>query len=134
MFPDEFVRPDHGNRCFDAVPAMVERLLAEEPGRKVALVLVDALGWRFLQEHAGHPFLRRCAASGSVERWTAQFPSTTTAAVATIHSGLPVALHGLYEWFLYEPGIDRLICPLMFSFAGDSERNTLQAAGVTGPE
>jgi hypothetical protein len=127
--PDEFVRPDHGNRCFDAIPALVERLLAAGGRGKVALVLVDGLGWRLIQRHADHPFLRRCARVGTVERWTAQFPSTTTAATATIHTGLPVAEHGLYEWFIYEPSLDRLICPLMFSFAGDGERNTLFAVG-----
>jgi Type I phosphodiesterase / nucleotide pyrophosphatase len=126
--PAEFVRPDHGNRCFDAIPALVERLIAEGSG-KVALVLVDGLGWRLTERHAEHPFLRRCARAGTIERWTAQFPSTTTAATATIHSGLPVSDHGLYEWFIYEPALDRLICPLMFSFAGDGERNTLLALG-----
>jgi Type I phosphodiesterase / nucleotide pyrophosphatase len=126
--PAEFVRPDHGNHCFDAIPALVQRLLAEGSG-KVALVLVDGLGWRLTERHADHPFLRRCARDGTIDRWTAQFPSTTTAATATIHTGLPVAEHGLYEWFIYEPALDRLICPLMFSFAGDGERNTLLALG-----
>jgi hypothetical protein len=127
--PADFVRPDHGERCFDAIPALVERLLADGRPAKVALVLVDGLGWRLTDRHADHPFLRRCAREGTVERWTAQFPSTTTAATATIHTGLPVAEHGLYEWFIYEPTLDRLICPLMFSFAGDAERNTLFALG-----
>ncbi|HEU0195369.1 MAG TPA: alkaline phosphatase family protein [Gaiellales bacterium] len=127
--PAEFVRPDHGGRCFDAIPALVAQLLAGGRSAKVGLVLVDGLGWRLTERHAEHPFLRRCARTGTIERWTAQFPSTTTAATATIHTGLPVAEHGLYEWFVYEPMLDRLICPLMFSFAGDGQRNTLFALG-----
>ena len=42
-------------------------------------------------------------------------------------------MHGLYEWFCYDPGLDRLIAPLIFSFAGDGQRNTLLDVGV-GPE
>ncbi len=45
--------------------------------------------------------------------------------MTTIHSGLPVAEHGLYEWHVYEPTLDRLITPLLFSFAGDGIRGTL---------
>ena len=45
--------------------------------------------------------------------------------MTTIHSGLPVAQHGLYEWHVYEPTLDRLITPLLFSFAGDGMRGSL---------
>ena len=37
----------------------------------------------------------------------------------------------MYEWFVYDRALDRMICPLMYSFAGDHERGTLAAAGVT---
>jgi hypothetical protein len=122
--------PDHGGRCFDALPAMVERLLGLPDGpEKVVLVWVDALGWRFVERHADHPLLRRIAGEGTLERWTSQFPSTTTPHVVTMHSGLPVAAHGLYEWFVYEPALDRVVCPLRFSFAGDDDPGTLAAAG-----
>lgn len=123
------VRPDHGGRCFDAIPGLVQQLLTRDGRDKVVLVWVDALGWRFCERHAGHPFLRRMAEHGSLERWTSQFPSTTTPHVATIHSGLPVAQHGLYEWFIYEPALDRMVCPLQFSFAGDDQPGTLASAG-----
>ena len=51
----------------------------------------------------------------------------------TLHSTLPVAEHGMYEWFVYEPALDRMICPLMFSFAGDHDRGTLATAGRFAP-
>jgi predicted AlkP superfamily pyrophosphatase or phosphodiesterase len=72
------------------------------------------------------PFLKRLTNSGNVEKLTAQFPSTTAAHVTTIHTGLPVGQSGVFEWFYYEPQVDRIIAPLLFSYAGDDERDTLK--------
>ena len=33
-------------------------------------------------------------------------PSTTTAHLTTLYTGLPVEQHGLYEWHVYEPSLD----------------------------
>ncbi|MHB8468147.1 MAG: alkaline phosphatase family protein [Gaiellaceae bacterium] len=137
--------PEYGGRCFAELPALIERLLgggggSERPASaggllraeydRVVFVYLDAFGWRFLERHGEHPLLRRAHADGQVERWTSQFPSTTTAHVTTMQSGLPVGLHGVYEWNVYEPRLDRLITPLPFSFAGDHEPGTLLAAGI----
>lgn len=137
--------PEQGGRCFDQLPATIERLLTgagagsalDEPllrerFERVALVYLDAFGWTFLERQHDHPLLRRVRSDGLVAQLTSQFPSTTTAHVTTIHSGLPVAEHGLYEWHLLEPTLNRLITPLLFSFSGDSRRETL--AGVLDPE
>jgi hypothetical protein len=130
---------------FAALPATVERLLlgrdgglpraslgdAPERVERVVLVLLDAFGWRFFARHAdSHPLLRRIVGEGTVAKLTTQFPSTTAAHVTTIHTGRPVAEHGMYEWNIYEPSLDALVTPLMFSFAGDSERDTLRGAGA----
>lgn len=111
-------------RCFDELPGLIESLLAKHD--RVAFVYFDAFGWRFAERHGDHPLLRRA----KVERWRAQFPSTTTVHTTTIHTGLPVAEHGLYEWHIYEPRLDRMITPLWFCFAGDDRRNTLFDAGL----
>src|SRR6185436_6854937 len=134
----DWCRPEQGTRCFDQLPATVERLLTgarngpvlDEPFlrerfERVALVYFDAFGWTFLERHADHPVVERARADGLLTQLTTQFPSTTTAQVTTVHSGLPVAEHGLYEWHVYEPTLDRLITPLLFSFAGDGIRGTL---------
>lgn len=143
-------RPEQGRRCFDQLPATIERLLTgatdgpaldgallAERFERVVFVYFDAFGWAFLERHEHHPLFDRARRDGLVEQLTAQFPSTTTAQVTTIHSGLPVAEHGLYEWHVYEPSLDRLITPLLFSFAGDGVRGTLLgqiAPGALFPE
>ena len=131
-------RPEQGRRCFDQLPSTVERLLTggadgpalEEPllqerFERIVFVYIDAFGWTFLDRHAEHPLFARARSEGLLTQLTAQFPSTTTAQVTTVHSGLPVAEHGLYEWHVYEPSLDRLVTPLLFSFAGDGMRGTL---------
>jgi hypothetical protein len=141
----DWCRPEQGRRCFDQLPATVERVLTGTTGgpaltmplfgerfERVVFVYLDAFGWALFERHAEHPLFGRAHAQGIVARLTSQFPSTTTAEVTTIHSGLPVAEHGLYEWHLYEPALDRLITPLLFSFAGDGERGTL--GGVLDPD
>jgi predicted AlkP superfamily pyrophosphatase or phosphodiesterase len=113
-------------RSFADIPVEVERLLAGGERRRVGVVLLDAFGRRFLERHADHPFLRRL----EVTELSTQFPSTTTAHVTTMHTGRPVGEHGLYEWNLYEPSLDAIVTPLLFSFAGDDRRDTLRAAGL----
>ncbi len=141
----DWCRPEQGTRCFDQLPATVEKALTGatdgpalderllgERFERVVFVYFDAFGWTFLERHAEHPLLARARSEGLLVQLTSQFPSTTTAQVTTIHSGLPVAEHGLYEWHVYEPSLNRLITPLLFSFAGDGRRGTL--AGHVDPD
>jgi Type I phosphodiesterase / nucleotide pyrophosphatase len=100
-------------RTFADIPAEVERRLLA--GERVALVLIDAFGLRFLERHDDHPFVRRLA----VTPLQTQTPSTTTAHIPTLHFGMPVTEHGLYEWNLYEPSLDDVIVPFLFARAGD---------------
>jgi Type I phosphodiesterase / nucleotide pyrophosphatase len=141
----EWCRPEQGRRCFDQLPATIERLLTgatdgralDEPllrerFHRLVFVYLDAFGWNLMERHADHPVLARARSDGLVVQLTSQFPSTTTAQVTTIHSGLPVAEHGVYEWHVLEPTLNRLITPLLFSFAGDGVRGTL--AGLLAPD
>jgi predicted AlkP superfamily pyrophosphatase or phosphodiesterase len=96
-------------RSFADIPATVERLLGMGERRAVGVVLLDAFGRRFLERHAGHPFLRRL----TVTEIATQFPPTTTAHVTTMHTGRPVGEHGLYEWNVYEPALDAVVIPLL---------------------
>lgn len=143
-FGKHFVRPLYDTYGFARIPATVERLLTGAGGQPlpaaalaglaprhdtVILLLVDGLGWRFFAPRAErYPALRRFLDQGVVSRLTTMFPSTTAAHVTTIHTGLDPAASGVYEWFFYEPGLDRIIAPLLYSFAGDHGRETLLAA------
>ncbi len=117
----------------DGAAGLPSDTLTEFPTRydKVILLYVDAFGWRFFDQHqSAYPFLRRFVEQGVVSQLTTQFPSTTAAHTTTIHTGLSVGQSGVFEWFYYEPLLDRIIAPLLFSFAGDGKRNTLQKTKI----
>lgn len=140
--PDSFTRPAYGTYCFSALPQLVRHLLtgtgesgfapdiiAGLPRRydKVVLLYIDAFGWRFFERYSEHfPFLKRFVEQGVVSKITSQFPSTTAAHLTTIHLGQPVGEYGIYEWFYYEPLLGRMISPLIFSYAGDSQHGTIK--------
>lgn len=145
----QFVRPAYDARCFTALPSSVAGLLSPEgppvalspdlfgggrlPARyrRVVVFLIDGFGWRFFEKYAGgYPALRRFVAEGAVVKGKSQFPSTTAAHVTCLHTGLEVGQSGVYEWQYYEPQLDAIIVPLLFSFAGTRDRDQLRAAGV----
>jgi len=115
---------------FAELPGEIERLLGSGEAERVGVVLIDALGWAFVQRHLDHPLLHRCARDGLLGPMASQFPSTTTAHVTTMHSGLPVGEHGLYEWRVLEPSAGRTIIPLTSSWADEGPPDGLRAAGV----
>jgi hypothetical protein len=100
-------------RSFAELPAHIADLTRSH--ERVAVILIDAFGWEFVQRHAGHRLLKRM----EIEPLESLFPSTTTAHLTTLYSGLPVEEHGLYEWKVYEPLLDEVIIPLRFVSAGD---------------
>jgi predicted AlkP superfamily pyrophosphatase or phosphodiesterase len=141
-----FVKPLYDSYCFANIPALIRYALTGEgqpdfpddvlghlPRRykKVILLFIDAFGWRFFSPWQDRsPFLKRFAERGVVSKITSQFPSTTTAHITALHTGLPVGQSGAFEWFYYEPLVDRIIAPMLFSFAGDRERETLLQTGI----
>jgi len=88
--------------------------------RRVVLVILDALGYRKLQEMwaagEGQPFAR-LAEAGRLVPLTSVFPSTTDAALVSVGTGRSPAEHGwlAYEMYLRELGIAAnaiLLCPV----------------------
>ena len=145
-FSQRFIKPLYDSYCFAALPQMIEFMLTGEghialpqdtlgdlPTRykKVILFFVDAFGWRFFNQYAEkYASLKTFLKHGVVSKMTSQFPSTTAAHVTCMHTGLDVGQSGVYEWNYYEPLVDEVITPLLFSYAGDKERDTLKRAGI----
>jgi predicted AlkP superfamily pyrophosphatase or phosphodiesterase len=121
-----FIKPRYDSGGFAGIPARIHEYCTVGKYDAVVLFLVDGFGWRFFEKFQDAPFLKRLTSNGTVEKLTSQFPSTTAAHVTTIHTGLPVGQSGVYEWFYYEPQLDRIIAPLLFSYAGDDVRDTLK--------
>jgi predicted AlkP superfamily pyrophosphatase or phosphodiesterase len=151
-FSRNFVRPRYDSYCFANLPATITYLLTGQkqdqalphdvfgdlPTRynKVIFFFIDGFGWNFYERNAGkHNFLRAMQAHGMVSKMTSQFPSTTAAHVTCIHTGLNVGQGGVYEWYYYEPLVDEIISPLLFSFAGDKTvRDTIKRTSIPPTE
>lgn len=140
-----FVKPTYAGRSFTAIPASIAGLLGRGPialapetlaglpgsYRAVILVLVDGFGWRFFEKYAdGYPALRRFLDHGTATKFIAQFPSTTAAHITCLHTGLAAGQSGLYEWNIYEPALDAIITPLLFSPAGTKAPDQLKGTGL----
>jgi len=107
-------------KSFADIPTEVRRRV--DAGQRVVLILLDAFGLEFLERHRDHPLIQRL----DVTPLTSQFPSTTTAHVPSVHFGMPVHEHGLYEWNILEPALGEIICPLRFNSTGvEEEEGTL---------
>jgi hypothetical protein len=146
---DQFIKPAYGSGSFAEIPDLLRAVLiggaapalrpqgwASRPQRhqNVIVLFVDACGWHAFERFQDHPLFQRFIQRGSVNCLTSQFPSTTSAHVTTLYTGQPVGQHGVFEWFYYEPVVDAMIAPLLFSFAGDEERETLAVTGVQGAQ
>jgi len=126
-----FIKPRYDESGFASLPARVEKAFASGMYDAVVLFLIDGFGWRFFERFQNFPFFKRIAAHGRIEKTFSQFPSTTAAHVTTLHTGLPVGVSGVHEWFYYEPLVDQVIAPLLYSYSGTRERDTLKTSGVS---
>ena len=125
-----FIKPRYDSGGFAGIPNRIKDAFASKQYDAVVLFFVDAFGWRFYERFQEAPFLKRISKHGRIEKLTSQFPSTTAAHVTTMHTGLPVGVSGVHEWYYYEPKVDRIIAPLLFSYAGTRERDALKGMKV----
>lgn len=132
MNPD-FIKPRYDQGGFAGIPERIKAAFASGNYDAVVLCLVDGFGWRFFERFQDAPFLQRIAKHGRIEKLISQFPSTTAAHVTTIHTGWTVGQSGVFEWVYYEPQLDVMITPLLFSYAGARYRNELTATGIHPP-
>jgi predicted AlkP superfamily pyrophosphatase or phosphodiesterase len=124
-----FIKPNYNSGGFAGIPNRIKEAFESKKYDAVVLFFIDAFGWRFFEKFQDEIFIKRIAKHGNIEKLTSQFPSTTAAHVTTIHTGLTVGQSGVYEWYYYEPSVDEVIAPLLFSKAGDYDRETLRGRG-----
>lgn len=147
-FSRYFCKPCYDSYCFSGIPGFIAKLLGVAPissclpedvlgglpsnTKHVIVVFIDALGWNFIEERLERSsLLKEFLRNGVVSKLTSQFPSTTSAHVTTLATGLPVGEHGVYEWNIYDPTVQAIIRSLPFSLINDDARNTLIANGFT---
>ncbi len=139
-FSADFLKPLYDTYAFAQIPNTLLSLLGlgagglpkdciqEGPYDRVLLLLIDGFGWRFLEQYRDrYPFLKRFFNQGIVSKISSQFPTTTTAHITTLCSNMPVGEHGIYEWFIYEPSLQRVVAPLLYTYAGDKQLGRLES-------
>ncbi|NMB57398.1 alkaline phosphatase family protein [Candidatus Beckwithbacteria bacterium] len=147
-FSSQFKKPLYDSYCFANIPDKIKDFLTGERKaklpddvlgnlakkyQKVVLILLDAFGWNLWQKYENqHPFFKKLSEEGVVSKLTAQFPATTSAEINTLHTNQSIGQHGLYEWFYFEPKVDDIIAPLLFSFANNNnkERENLKSINL----
>jgi hypothetical protein len=125
------LRPIYADYAFANIPSTVEFLLTGEARlpllpadcfggvysrpQKLVLILIDAFGWEFWQAYQ-HRFraTRSVVENGTLTPISALFPSTTSAAISTLHLGVLPSAHALYEWNIYIPDYGEVIQSLAF--------------------
>src|SRR5438093_3740238 len=105
----------------DLVPSVLAALglpgfdnpLGIDPLVGVCVLVVDGMGWESIRSHREDaPFL--AAASDSAAPITAGFPSTTSASLGSLGTGLPPGQHGLVGYTFAVPGLDRPMNSLLW--------------------
>jgi predicted AlkP superfamily pyrophosphatase or phosphodiesterase len=100
--------------------------------RQIILLIIDGLGFNHLLDHGtGTPFFDALMDKGDVYPITSVFPSTTPAALTTIHTGYTPQEHGLVEWYTYFEEFQKIIMPMQFRAGWDESPNFLTTLGGT---
>lgn len=138
-----FILPKYQDDCFSNIPATVSRLFGvkstrstvsqeyfkkyvEQGYKNIILFLVDALGFYQWKRYGNKfPLFKQIDNKKCLYPITAIFPSTTSSALNTINTGLTPAEHGLFEWTLYLPEIDKTIYTLPFTDIAVNKRDSL---------
>ena len=110
----------------EVVPSILDALgvsgfdnaLGVEPLPGVCVLVVDGLGWELIEAHPNDaPFLA-WAAETSGRAITTVFPSTTSASLASLGTGLAPGEHGLVGYTFAVPGHDRAMNSLLWQLYG----------------
>lgn len=142
----QFIYPYYGEYSIAEIEPTIRKAFGIRTGRrtfpdeianqvntkKVLLMVVDGMGYDFTLRHGkGTTFFDTFEKEGNIYPITSVFPSTTPAALTTIHSGFTPQEHGLPEWFTYFREFGKIIMPMQFRSNWDEEHNILMEQGGT---
>ena len=107
------------------------KLPPSSPNKSMIFFMVDGLGYDYFVQHAESlPLFKKLSEQGNVYPITSTFPSTTSAALTTIHTGLTPQEHGLPEWSVYFEELDKVIETIPFrQYHHDPHDSLLQDGG-----
>ena len=101
-----------------------QNALGFAPTKRVALIMVDGLGWNQLKSHLGHaPFLRGLFEKG--QKLGTGFPSTTATSLSSLATGLAPGEHGMVGYDVIDPAKRRVVNQLG-GWPGDLDPETWQ--------
>ncbi|HYF29457.1 MAG TPA: nucleotide pyrophosphatase/phosphodiesterase family protein [Candidatus Paceibacterota bacterium] len=143
---ESFIYPYYGAYSIAEIPPSVRLWLGLPPDdraalpfalrynhayRQVLFFFVDGLGFDHMVDYESVlPFFHRLKTRGDIYPLTTVFPSTTPAALTTLHTNKTPQEHGLPEWTVYFEEFDRIIEPLPFRAHLSHEREGLSALGA----
>ena len=107
-----------------AVPGF-EDVLGLEPSERVALLVIDSLGFELVRRHAGRaPFLASLLASS--RSLSSGFPSSTAVSLSSLGTGRTPGEHGIVGFTMAVPGYDRSVNMLRWALHGGSTRDLIE--------
>lgn len=143
-----FIFPRYDDFCFSNIPSSVLHMLGlrktsrlkklfSKAGvnsgntKKVVLFLVDGFGYeQWMECLKNNKDLKKIMGIATLAPITAVFPSTTAAAMNTIHSGLTPQEHGLPEWWTYMKELDKIIATLPLVPIGEKGADKIIGEGA----
>lgn len=143
-FEGEFIPPSYYDLCLSSVPSTIASLfgikterpvlpldyilskIATDGSQNVVLMVLDGFGYEaWLNRISDGGFFQSLTEGGLVFPITTVFPSTTSAALTTLSTGLTPQEHGLPEWHVYMKELDMIIATLPFSPMGKMKPDSL---------
>jgi len=125
------ISPAWEDYCFANIPDTILSVFGNEATRPlpegvfegvstdidhVVVVFVDGFGWNHFQRvRDDHSFLTRIVKYATVTPLTSSYPSGTTAAVSTMHTGRQPVEHGILGWDTYVESLGGLVQALIFA-------------------
>lgn len=136
-FSKVFAKPLYETYCFSNIIGTIENILTGKSSKKlpndilgnlgtdfdtVALLFIDALGWRFIEPRLQkNKVVKKLVSKGVLSKLTSVFPSTTSAALTSMNSGMEPTETEIIEFRQYNEKVNDIIMPIRFKHGYDNK-------------